>query len=200
MKDITMSEGHHHCVGGGCGHASHHRGDDAVGLRPARVPTPIPAQPLPDTAALAIHGVRSRLALKEGMPLGPGAPRMFLRAIASLGDAPRLMRIHDLTVRLDPDVPATRARLTAALRERTGLAELRPTRNGDAWTYEFGIEAVLDPAIAASIWFIAARVPEVASSRLSGYTSSGMWTVEDGLEEGSYRIVQAGPVGEDRSA
>jgi len=194
-----MSAGHHHCAGNGCDHASHHVDHATIGLRPARVPTPIPAQPLPETASLAIHGVRSRLALREGMPLGPGAPRMFLRAIPSLGEKPRLMRIHDLTVRLDPDVPATRARLTAALRERTSLPDLRPTRNGDAWTYEFGIEAVLDPAIAPAIWFIAAQVPEVASSRLSGYTSSGMWTVEDGLEDGSYRIVQAGPVGEDRT-
>ena len=190
------SDGHHHCSGKGCGHDSHAAADATIGLRPARIPTPMPSQPLPPTAAMAIHGVRSRLAIREGSPLPQDAPRMFLRAVPTLGDEPRLLRLHELVVELDPDSPTIRARLTNQLRERTGLGELRPVRGDGKWTYEFGIEAVLDPAIAAAIWLAAAQVPEVVSARMLGYSSAGLWTVENGLEHGTFRIVMAGPIAE----
>lgn len=187
----------HHCTGPSCSHAdhSHHSAEPEQTFRPVNIPAPIPMQPLPETLALAIQAVRSRLSATDGHFLGPDAPKMFLRPIASLGETPRTMHLHELNVMLARDTPSNRAKLTNELRRATALEQLKPVKRGHEWSYAIGIEAKIDPAVILAIWFAASAVEQVVSSRLSGYSSDGMWTVENGLEPGTFRIVQAGPIG-----
>lgn len=192
--DVVGVEGRltHACTGAGCSHGDH---GERLGLRPVRTPAPIPVQALPESAALAIQSVRARLAIVDGRPLPPSSPTMFLRIVPDLGDGRRALSIEHVDVVLAPDSPRARSALTALLRGATGL-DLRPTRAGSAWRWTIGIEAVLDPAVALTIWQVAAGADDVVSASVTGYSADGLWTIEDGLEQGSHRILRAGPVGE----
>lgn len=182
----------HACNGAGCSHEEHR---DGTVLRPVRTPAPIPVQALPESAALAIQSVRARLAMIDGRVLPPASPTMFLRIVPDLGDGPRALSIEHVDVVLSPDSPRSRSALTALLRGTTGL-DVRPTRVGSAWRWTIGVEAILDPAVALTVWQVAAGADGVVSATVTGYTADGLWTIEDGLEEGSHRILRAGPVGE----
>lgn len=184
----------HACTGAGCSHGDHDHAS-GIGFRPVRTPAPIPAQALPESAALAIQAVRARLAIADGRTLPPASPTMFLRLVPDLGEGPRALSIEHVDVVFSPDAPRSRSALTALLRGATGL-DLRPTRVGPAWRWTIGIEAILDPAVALTIWQVAAGADGVASASVTGYSADGLWTIEDGLEEGSHRILRAGPVGE----